>query len=60
MTLKDDEYRNIQRMNAAPKKPHLPKEDIKVIIRPKDGFKHSWIQRCPDRRLHTESNWAEA
>ncbi|KAH7947354.1 hypothetical protein HPB52_010484 [Rhipicephalus sanguineus] len=25
-------------MNAAPKKPHLPKEDIKVIIRPKDGF----------------------
>ncbi|KAH6937579.1 hypothetical protein HPB50_001819 [Hyalomma asiaticum] len=25
-------------MNAAPKKPHLPKEDIKVIIRPKDDF----------------------
>ncbi|KAH6945795.1 hypothetical protein HPB50_009953 [Hyalomma asiaticum] len=32
------ECKNIQRMNAAPKKPHLPKEDIKVIIRPKDGF----------------------
>ncbi|KAH6944563.1 hypothetical protein HPB50_003989 [Hyalomma asiaticum] len=30
--------KNIQRMNAAPKKPHLPKEDIKVLIRPKDGF----------------------
>ncbi|KAL1444120.1 hypothetical protein MTO96_030043 [Rhipicephalus appendiculatus] len=30
--------RNIEKMNAAPKKPHLPKEDIKVIIRPKDGF----------------------
>ncbi|KAH7955763.1 hypothetical protein HPB52_003835 [Rhipicephalus sanguineus] len=25
-------------MNAVPKKPHLPREDIKVIIRPKDGF----------------------
>ncbi|KAH8023589.1 hypothetical protein HPB51_014838 [Rhipicephalus microplus] len=25
-------------MNAAPKKPHLPKEDFKVIIRPKDSF----------------------
>ncbi|KAH7955540.1 hypothetical protein HPB52_001236 [Rhipicephalus sanguineus] len=36
--LKTRTSRNIQRMNAAPKKPHLPKEDIKVIIRPKDGF----------------------
>ncbi|KAH7932518.1 hypothetical protein HPB52_024455 [Rhipicephalus sanguineus] len=36
--LKRRASRNIQRMNAAPKKPHLPKEDIKVIIRPKDGF----------------------
>ncbi|KAH6924028.1 hypothetical protein HPB50_010651 [Hyalomma asiaticum] len=25
-------------MIAAPEKPHLPKEDIKVIIRPKEGF----------------------
>ncbi|KAH6924062.1 hypothetical protein HPB50_010980 [Hyalomma asiaticum] len=25
-------------MIAASEKPHLPKEDIKVIIRPKDGF----------------------
>ncbi|KAH7983434.1 hypothetical protein HPB52_012046 [Rhipicephalus sanguineus] len=31
--------RNIQRMNTAPKKPHLPKGDINVIIRSKDGFK---------------------
>ncbi|KAL1482605.1 hypothetical protein MTO96_014123 [Rhipicephalus appendiculatus] len=31
--------RNIAKMNAAPKNAHLPKEDIKVIIRPKDGFK---------------------
>ncbi|KAH6940596.1 hypothetical protein HPB50_002919 [Hyalomma asiaticum] len=30
--------KNIQSMNAAPKKPHLPKEDIMVIMRPKDGF----------------------
>ncbi|KAL1472771.1 hypothetical protein MTO96_003971 [Rhipicephalus appendiculatus] len=30
--------RNIEKMNAAPKKPHLSKEDIKVIIRPKYGF----------------------
>ncbi|KAH7972656.1 hypothetical protein HPB52_014790 [Rhipicephalus sanguineus] len=34
--LKTRPSRNIQRMNAAPKKPHLPKEDMKV--RPKDGF----------------------
>ncbi|KAH7949913.1 hypothetical protein HPB49_016830 [Dermacentor silvarum] len=30
--------RNIKRMNTTPKKPHLPKEDIKIIIRPRDGF----------------------
>ncbi|KAH7938310.1 hypothetical protein HPB49_022433 [Dermacentor silvarum] len=29
---------NIKRMNTAPKKPHLRKEDIKIIIRPRDGF----------------------
>ncbi|KAH7959691.1 hypothetical protein HPB49_013104 [Dermacentor silvarum] len=30
--------RNIKKMNTTPKKPHLPKEDIKIIIRPRDGF----------------------
>ncbi|KAH7949471.1 hypothetical protein HPB49_011035 [Dermacentor silvarum] len=30
--------RNIKRINTTPKKPHLPKEDIKIIIRPRDGF----------------------
>ncbi|KAH7981006.1 hypothetical protein HPB49_020874 [Dermacentor silvarum] len=30
--------RKIKRMNTAPKKPHLPKEDIKIIVRLRDGF----------------------
>ncbi|KAH7979442.1 hypothetical protein HPB49_009427 [Dermacentor silvarum] len=30
--------RNIKRMNTTPKRPPLPKEDIKIIIRPRDSF----------------------
>ncbi|KAH6947962.1 hypothetical protein HPB50_022278 [Hyalomma asiaticum] len=31
--------RNLRRLGMASKKPNLPVDDIKVIVRPKDGFR---------------------
>ncbi|KAL1445153.1 hypothetical protein MTO96_045164 [Rhipicephalus appendiculatus] len=52
--------RNMRRLNMTIKKPNLPVDDIKVIVRPRDGFQYRDTSCRSDRPQHTRRGRTEA